>query len=156
MDDVTPSPGSLRIGELAGEMGLNPKTLRYYEAIGLLHPPPRTAAGYRLYTTADRERLHFIAKAKALGFTLQEITEILDLRDAGHEPCAHVRGLIDHKLESLTAQLQLLEELRGDLQCLQAEAQDSACSCTPFCSIIELHVPPRRHATSPSPSTSSG
>jgi DNA-binding transcriptional MerR regulator len=154
MDDVTPSPGSLRIGELARELGLNPKTLRYYEAIGLLPPPTRTAAGYRLYTAADRERLHFIAKAKALGFTLQEITEILALRDAGREPCTHVRGLIDRKLDAVTAQLQLLEELRQDLQHLHAEAQGPACRCTPFCSIIELHVPPRREATSPSPSTS--
>lgn len=146
MADHAPSHANLRIGQLASELGLNPKTLRYYEAIGLLPQPPRNAAGYRLYGAADRERLHFVAKAKALGFTLQDIQEILALRDAGSEPCAHVRTLIDSKLAAVTAQLQLLTELRADLQVLHAEAQDTTCSCTSICSIIELHVPARREA----------
>lgn len=147
------SRGSLRIGELAGEFGLNPKTLRYYEGIGLLPAPSRNAAGYRLYGTAARERLQFIAKAKALGFNLQDIGEILALREAGTEPCAHVRELIDRKLAAVTAQLQLLKELRGELELLHTEAQDTTCSCTPICSIIELHVPPRRDPHPPSATT---
>lgn len=142
MDDAAPSPGSLRIGELASELGLNPKTLRYYEAIGLLPQPARNAAGYRLYGAVERERLHFIAKAKALGFTLQEIGEILALRDAGTEPCPHVQALIDQKLEAVTAQLRLLQGLRSELQVLRAEARNTTCSCTPICSIIELHTSP--------------
>lgn len=146
MSEITPAPGSLRIGELATELGLNPKTLRYYETIGLLPQPRRNAAGYRLYGPADRERLRFIAKAKALGFSLQEISEILALRDAGDEPCLHVRALVDARLAAVTAQLQLLTELRGELEVLHSEAQDTTCSCTPICSIIELHVSPRRSA----------
>jgi len=146
MSDPTPSSRLLRIGELATELGLNPKTLRYYEAIGLLPEPRRNSAGYRLYGPVDRERLAFIAKAKSLGFTLQEIAEILALRDAGDEPCAHVRALIDARLAALTAQLQLLTELRGELQVLYSEAQGTTCSCTPICSIIELHVSPVRSA----------
>ena len=63
----------MRIGQLANEVGLNPKTLRYYEQIGLLPAPQRSPSGYRLYTAADRERLDFIAKAKAIGLTLEEI-----------------------------------------------------------------------------------
>jgi DNA-binding transcriptional MerR regulator len=144
------SSGSLRIGELAAELGLNPKTLRYYEAIGLLPQPRRNAAGYRLYGTAERERLRFIARAKALGFSLQEIAEILALRQAGTEPCAHVRELIDRKLAAVTAQLQLLEELRGELQLLHTEAQETSCSCTPICSIIELHTLTQRDPHPPS------
>ena len=141
---------SLRIGELASELGLNPKTLRYYEMIGLLPLPHRSAAGYRLYGAAHRERLRFIAKAKALGFTLQEIAEILALRDTGAEPCAHVRSLVDVKLEAVAAQLRLLEDLRGELEVLHGEAQHTTCSCTPICSIIELHVSPRRDTPAPS------
>lgn len=151
MSDNPEARDPVRIGELAGELGLNPKTLRYYETIGLLPQPQRNAAGYRLYGAAERERLQFIAKAKALGFTLQEIAGILTLRDAGSEPCAHVRALIDRKLAAVTAQLRLLEKLRGDLQLLHAEAQDTTCSCTPICSIIELHASPQR--TPPRPLT---
>jgi MerR family Zn(II)-responsive transcriptional regulator of zntA len=143
MTEMAASSGTLRIGELAGELGLNPKTLRYYEAIGLLPQPRRNAAGYRLYGAADKERLAFIGKAKALGFSLQEIGEILALRDAGTEPCAHVRALIDARLAAVSAQLQLLTELREELETLQSEAERTTCSCTPICSIIELHVSPR-------------
>lgn len=133
----------LRIGELANEVGLNPKTIRYYEEIGLLPAPRRNAVGYRLYGATERDRLRFIAKAKTLGLTLQEIGEILALRDAGTEPRQRVQELIDHKLAAVTAQLQLLTEMRGDLLALQAEAAVTDCSCTPICGIIELHVSPR-------------
>jgi DNA-binding transcriptional MerR regulator len=130
----------LRIGELARELGLNPKTIRYYEQIGLLPVPARNGAGFRLYGAADRERLRFIAKAKGLGLTLQEIGEILALRDAGQEPRAYVQDLITRKLAAIDEQLRRLGELRHDLQTLQAEATVVECSCTPYCGIIELHV----------------
>lgn len=78
----------MRIGELAAELGLNPKTIRYYEEIGLLPEPRRTQAGYRLYDAADRERLRFILKAKAVGLTLEEIKLVLDVRSNGQPPCA--------------------------------------------------------------------
>lgn len=134
----------LHIGDLAAELALNPKTIRYYEAIGLLRVPARTAAGYRLYGVADRERLRFITKAKALGFTLREIREILSLRDNGTEPCPHLSELLDRKLAAVDAQLQLLSELREDLQTLRAEAAVTACSSTPICGAIELHRPRRQ------------
>ncbi|MDP8900894.1 MAG: heavy metal-responsive transcriptional regulator [Actinomycetota bacterium] len=109
---VTPGNPRWRIGELAGELGLNPKTIRYYEAIGLLPAPARTATGYRLYGTADRERLRFIGKAKAIGLTLAEIGEVLTLRDDGTCPCPHVLGLLDRKLAAVDAQLRLLSDVR--------------------------------------------
>ena len=84
-----------RIGELAAELGLNPKTIRYYEAIGLLPEPRRTPAGYRCYGVDDRERLRFIAQAKAIGLSLQEISEILAIRQAGNPPCRHVAAVLD-------------------------------------------------------------
>jgi DNA-binding transcriptional MerR regulator len=132
----------LRIGELAGELGLNPKTIRYYEEIELLPPPRRNAAGYRIYGASDRERLRFIAKAKSIGLTLQEIGEILALRDSGTEPCARVRELIDRKLAAVDEQLRHLGEVRRDLLTLQTKAALTTCSCTPICEIIELHVSP--------------
>lgn len=129
----------LRIGELAGEMGINPKTIRYYEAIGLLPAPARTQAGYRRYGAADRQRVRFIAKAKAIGLTLREIGEILALRDGGSEPCPHVQDLLDRKLASVDEQLRLLAEVRAELLALQEEAKSTARASTPVCGIIELH-----------------
>jgi DNA-binding transcriptional MerR regulator len=129
-----------RIGELASDLGLNPKTIRFYEAIGLLPTPQRTPAGYRLYGDADRERLRFIAQAKTIGLTLQEISEILALRDAGEEPCMRVREMIDGKLAALDERIRHLTDLRRDLQVLQAEAASMTDPCTTICHIIELHV----------------
>src|SRR5215208_4582891 len=108
----TQSHVPMRIGRLAAALGLNPKTIRYYEEIGLLPAPVRSPAGYRQYSAADRERLRFIAKAKAIGFTLREIGEILARRDEGMEPCPYVGELLDHKLAAVETQLQLLSEMR--------------------------------------------
>jgi DNA-binding transcriptional MerR regulator len=134
-----PTPPTKRIGELARELGINPKTIRYYEAIGLLPPPRRNAAGYRLYGPAERDRLRFIAKAKVIGLSLEEIGEILALRDAGIEPRQHVQALIERKLTAVEAQLRALFEQRRHLRALQVEAIVTDCSCTPICGIIELH-----------------
>lgn len=129
----------LRIGELAGLLGINPKTIRYYEQIGLLPAPRRTPAGYRLYGAADRERLRFIGQAKALGLTLAEIGEILSLRDGGACPCSHVCGVLDHKLAAIDAQLRTLIGLRRELLVLREEAATAAQECAPICAIIEQH-----------------
>jgi MerR family Zn(II)-responsive transcriptional regulator of zntA len=129
------------IGELAADVQLNPKTIRYYEQIGLLPAPPRTAAGYRQYGAADRQRLRFIAKAKTLGFTLREIGELLALRDDGEEPCSHLVRLLDHKLAAIEIQLALLMELRAELLALRVEMATTACSSTAICGPIECHEP---------------
>ena len=134
----------LHIGELAADLGLNPKTIRYYEAIGLLPAPARSPAGYRQYSGADRDRLRFIIKAKAIGFSLREIGEILALRDGGAEPCPHVWGLLDRKLVAVDAHLRLLAKVRAGLLALQAEAAVIACSSTPICGLIELHEPAKQ------------
>lgn len=137
MDDAASYPW--RIGELAQELGLRPKTIRYYEALGLLPVPWRTEAGYRRYGPADRERLRFILKAKVIGFSLREIGEMLTLRDAGLEPCPHVAQLIERKLATIDAQLGRLMGLRTELLALRQAAAVTTCSSTPICGIIELH-----------------
>ena len=128
-----------RIGELATDLGINPKTIRYYEEIGLLPAPRRSVAGYRQYGAADRERLRFIAKAKAIGFTLREIRELLARRDGGEEPCPHLGRLLDRKLAAVDLHLRLLTEMRTELLVLQAEMTVTACSSTPICGPIERH-----------------
>ena len=129
----------LRIGELAAAFGINPKTIRYYEEIGLLPAPARSPAGYRLYSAAAGERLRFIAKAKAIGFTLREIREILARRDDAMEPCPYVGELLAQKLTTVETRLQLLAEMRAELLALKVETAVTACSSTPICGLIELH-----------------
>lgn len=129
----------LRIGELAAELGLNPKTIRYYEEIGLLPAPPRTSAGYRLYGDADRERLRFVAKAKAIGLTLEEIGDILALQREGVQPCAHVLALLDRKLAAVDEHLRALAEFRKELVALREEAAETMTADACVCGIIEHH-----------------
>lgn len=133
----------LRIGELAAELGVNTKTIRYYEGIGLLPAPRRTEAGYRLYDAADRERLAFIRKARAIGLTLAEIGRLLALRREGEQPCGHLRDLVDEKLAAVDAQLRALNDFRAELVTLRAEASDTNDDEGCICAVIEHHRPVR-------------
>jgi len=129
-------PG-VRIGKIAAEFGLNPKTIRYYEDISLLPPAQRSAAGYRLYTDSDRERLRFVAKAKAVGLTLEEIREILLLKQDGVQPCAHVLSLLERKLAAVDKQLRALAEFRQELLAVRDEASETMTATATVCGIIE-------------------
>lgn len=131
----------LRIGELAAQLGVNTKTIRYYEDIGLLPTPRRTEAGYRLYGDADRQRLAFIRKARAIGLTLEEISQLLALRREGEQPCGHLRELVDQKLVAVDAQLRALTEFRHELVTLRDEAATTACTDGQLCAAIERHRP---------------
>lgn len=133
MDNTTDGP-VLRIGALAAELGLNPKTIRFYEQIGLLPEPARSATGYRLYGDSDRERLHFIIKAKQIGFTLEEIGGVFDLRGHGKQPCGHVVELLDEKVRATDVQLLALQDYRERLiqvrtAATAARAHENVCVC---------------------------
>jgi DNA-binding transcriptional MerR regulator len=128
-----------RIGELAAELGLNPKTIRYYEAIGLLPEPRRTPAGYRCYGVDDRERLRFIAQAKAIGLSLQEISEILAIRQAGNPPCRHVAAVLDRKLAVLEARIRSLTDLHREITELRRDTAGMVSCDATICAIIEHH-----------------
>ena len=129
----------LRIGELAKEFRLNPKTIRYYEHIGLLPAPRRTPGGYRLYGHADQDRLRFIVRAKEIGLTLQEIGEILALRGGGQCPCDHVLEMIDQKLTAIDGQLRALHDVQQDLLAVREEASTAPQTGAQICAIIEHH-----------------
>ena len=106
----------LFIGELAKRAGLRPRTVRYYEAVGLLPPAQRGENRYRLYSKETVELLQFIAKAKALSFTLSEIREIVGIRQQGREPCPHVRTLVEQKVAYFDQLLANLITLRKRLR----------------------------------------
>ncbi len=112
----------MRIGELAGQLGLNPKTIRYYEDIGLLPEPERTPSGYRVYGDDDVERLTFIKTAQRLGMALDEVGEILALRDRGEQPCGYVRAVLRRQVAELDQRMAELAALRHQLVALDEAA----------------------------------
>lgn len=101
----------MRIGELSHVVGVTSQTIRFYEREGLLPPPQRASNGYRDYNESSTNRLLFIRSAQSAGLTLAEIATVIDLREEGQEPCAHVVDLLGAKLESVRArQAELLIE----------------------------------------------
>ena len=99
----------LLIGRLAKLSGVGPDTIRFYERSGLLPKPSRTPSGYRLYDDAALKQVRFIRKAQSLGFSLDEIRRIMNLRGQGRETC---RCVISMAKTTLTETQSKLEELR--------------------------------------------
>ena len=129
----------LRIGAVAARAGLNPKTLRYYEAVGLLPSPLREANGYRRYSAEVLEILAFIRRAQGLGFTLEEIKEILTIRRRGEVPCTHVRVLLRAKAAELDQKLADLMALRRRIRRSLAQWGRSPRLKAAVCPHIEAH-----------------
>jgi DNA-binding transcriptional MerR regulator len=135
---------SLLIGELASRLGLNPKTIRYYEEVGLLPEPERSDGGYRRYRRGDEERLRFVRGVRRLGFALGEIREVLALRDRGERPCSYVAELIEQRASEVDGQIAELERLKGELAELRARARrlrPEDCGPEGYCHILEDREP---------------
>ncbi len=111
----------LSIGELAKQLSISPKTIRYYEDIKLLPRPDRGSNNYRVYSEDTLNRLHFIKKAKSLGFTLKEIKKVLSISDRGNDPCEHIGELLKLRIVALEMKLKELKELRTKLMKLEKE-----------------------------------
>ncbi|MEO0595883.1 MAG: heavy metal-responsive transcriptional regulator, partial [Chloroflexota bacterium] len=102
------------IGELSKQAGVSTQTIRYYESIGLLPDPMRASNGYRQYKDKDIERLKFITRARQLDFSLDDVNEILALKEKREAPCRYV-------MEMMTQQIQAIEQRIADLQQLHDE-----------------------------------
>lgn len=105
----------LTIGQLAQRAAVNIETIRYYQRVGLLLTPARPARGYRLYGEPVVARIRFIKRAQQLGFTLNEITELLAFGETG---CVAVRERAELKRRQIDAQLRHLQALRNSLDSL--------------------------------------
>jgi DNA-binding transcriptional MerR regulator len=130
-----------KIGQVAQETGLSIDTIRFYERQGLLKRSPRTEGGFRLFGTSDIETLKFVRKAQELGFSLNEIRELLILR-ADHVPaCSHVKELLGQKLTAVQqkiAELQNLERsLKRALQKCKRELKAPAPGHEECCPVLE-------------------
>lgn len=105
----------LRSGEIARRAGVSADTLRHYERRGLLGKPRRLANGYRAYPPEALDRVLLIQRALAVGFTLDELVELLRDRDSGQPPCRKVRALAERKLSEVDRRLADLAAFRKDL-----------------------------------------
>ncbi len=126
---------NLTIGQLAQEAGINPESVRFYEAQSLLPEPPRSTAGYRLYSRTAVVRIRFIKRAQDLGFSLKEIKELLSLADDQTTDCADVRALAQTKVDEIRQKIRTLEAMRDSL----IELTDSCpgAGSAAKCSILE-------------------
>ena len=105
----------MKIGELSRATGTNIETIRYYERIGLLPAPDRTAANYRSYGDAHRSRLSFVRHSRELGFTIEEIRSLLDLSDDPARVCGEADRIATAHLEQVEAKIAQLGLLRDEL-----------------------------------------
>lgn len=130
---MTHHTGILR-AQLARLTGCNLETIRYYEKVGLLPDPPRSANGYRVYPPDLVQRLQFIIRARDLGFTMEEIRSLLSLTDAGQQTCAEVMARTQDHLADVRRKI-------ADLQRIEATLTHSLAQCSgdtaPDCPILD-------------------
>lgn len=150
------SMAGLLIGDVSKRTGVPAPTIRYYEEVGLLPSPARSGSGYRRYSGATIEELLFIRKAQGLGFSLDEIAEILQLSRSGQAPCAHVLSLAHQHLAAVDERIRQLRAFRRQLATDVAkwDKQRTAVTCSGLCQFITdaeptaervtMHLKPRR------------
>jgi len=127
----------MRIGELASRNAVSTATVRYYEEIGLIDPPPRTASGYRNYD----EDASSIRAAQSAGLSLDDIHTILEISKEGDAPCGHVAELIDAKVETIAVKIAALKAAKAELETLSARARALAKTPCPDGSICHILAP---------------
>lgn len=106
----------MKIGEVAAASGCHLETIRYYERIGLLPPPGRTASGYRAYTGTDVERVRFITRGRNLGFSLDEIRSLLRLTEDPDLSCEGADQLARHHLAKIRQRIAELQRMARELE----------------------------------------
>ncbi len=132
---------TFKVGEVAEKARVRVQTLHFYERMGLVPKLKRSAANYRLYSTDAVKRVQFIKKAQAIGLTLEEIKDILDVKDHGKAPCRRVAEVAAERLEQIDSELARLRAFRRSLVAVLPQWQhdtavERACAGE-FCDLIE-------------------
>ncbi len=131
---ASPRAGALSIGPLSRRTGCKIETIRYYERIGLMPVPPRTAGGHRSYGNDHERRLKFIRRCRELGFSIDEIRVLLGLVDGGDYTCGEVKSVTDRHLEQLRQKITDLRKLERTLKTIGAACDGGR---VPDCPIID-------------------
>ncbi|MEO7538480.1 MAG: heavy metal-responsive transcriptional regulator, partial [Pyrinomonadaceae bacterium] len=105
----------MKIGEVSRRTGVGIEALRFYEKSGLLDRPGRTYSGYRVYGSEVIERVSFIKKAQVLGFSLDEIGQLIKHKQDGESPCEEVRGIVRTRLQELEERVKQMNLYRKEL-----------------------------------------
>ena len=127
---------NLKVGDIAREAEVNIQTVRYYERRGLVLPAGRSSGGYRLYTLDAVRVVRFVKRAQALGFSLDEVAKLLELRRDARGPARNVRALASGKIADINARLQGLMSMRDTLSRLVADCQCDAQASPEDCVIL--------------------
>ena len=127
----------LKIGEVAKRSGIGIEALRFYERGGLLGRPGRTQSGYRLYDREVLERLDFIKRAQVLGFSLDEIKQIIAEKQEGESPCEAVRDIVRTRLHELDEHMRDMRRYRNELAATLAEWDKTGPTEGHICGLIE-------------------
>ncbi len=128
------------IGELSAATGVKATTLRFYEDAGLLPPPARTPAGYRVYDASAVSRVRFIRAAQRAGLSLAQIRGVLEVRDSGRAPCRQVEALLTAQLDEVRRRRRELLELERVIErLLDGGARLDPADCRPetICQILD-------------------
>ncbi len=122
---------SMTISKLASQAGVTADTLRYYQRIGLLPPPRRTSAGYRLFDKDSLDRVAFIKSAQRVGLRLSDVGRLLEVMDRGLCPCGHTEKLLEARLAEVDQEIERLTNLRQamahTLEACPADCADPSC-----------------------------
>ncbi len=128
-----------RIGELGREVGLKIPTIRYYEEIGLMPPPERSAGDWRVYDQKSADRLSFIKHARGLGLSIDEVRALLRLVDAPDRPCGEAVAIARSQLTVVNRKLEQLNRLRAELERM---SRDCAGTAARECQVISALATP--------------
>lgn len=128
----------MKSGELAQRCDVNKQTIRFYERKGLLSASDTTAHNYKLYEHEDVRRVRFIKKAQGLGFSLDEIKDLLSLRASENTPCADVRQKAQIKLTDIAAKIRQLEAMQSTLKTLVEQCGNTTISECPILDSLEM------------------
>ena len=123
-------------GAVANQAGVNIETLRYYERQGIVSKPPRTSSNYRVYPEETVRRVRFVKRAQELGFSLNEIKELLALRATRGAKCEDVRSQALHKIAEIEQKIQALQAMKNALDGLVKECGSTSAPVSE-CPVLE-------------------
>lgn len=128
----------ITIGELSKRTGVHIETIRYYERIKMLPKPPRTNGGRRIYSAAHIRTLTFIKRSRDLGFSIDDVRELLRLGGPGKAPCREVRDIATDHLDEVQAKIAHLRQVEQLLQKVIAKCTGTAASECPVLDVLDV------------------